>query len=375
MTATDDRTVTERLEGHRVLLVGGAGFIGHHLALALRRRGVEVMVADNLAVNNLVGCFMAPGRAPAWAALYRTFLVDRFALMAAAGVHLRNADARRSDDLLAVFRDFAPTDVVHLAAIASAVEARAQPGLCFDVQLLTLRNVLEICRLYGQSNEHLVLMSSSTVYGDFDAPVVDEATRPKPRGIYANTKYMAERLVRTYRFQHGVRSTIVRPSALYGERCISRRVSQVFAEKALDGEGLPLEGGGAGRLDFTYIDDLVDGITRVLAFNDSMSSYSTYNLTYGQARTIRELANVVREVVPGTYFEERPAARDKPVRGTLSIERARTALGFAPRWALEDGYRRYCEWYRAQWEALAPSRAGARPGGAPARAVTGRMAG
>ncbi len=345
--------IRENLSGHRVLLIGGAGFIGHNLALELRRAGVEVMVADNLAVNNLVGNIMSDELSPIQELLYRKFLLDRFLMMQDAGVVLRNSDARRMDDLLQVFREFEPTDIVHLAAIASAVAAREQPGLCFDVQLLTLRNVLEICRLYGRSNEHLILMSSSTVYGDFDTPTVDEGTRPQPRGIYANTKYMAERLVRSYRSQHGVRSTIVRPSALYGERCISRRVSQAFIERALNGQSLLLEGGGEGRLDFTYIDDLVEGIVRVLAFNDSVKSYTTYNLTYGSSRTIRELAEVVRAVVPGAYFEECPRALDKPIRGTLSMDRAKDALGFAPKWPLEKGYRRYCEWYLNEWEMIA----------------------
>ncbi|MFC1673828.1 NAD-dependent epimerase/dehydratase family protein, partial [Pseudomonadota bacterium] len=90
-------------------------------------------------------------------------------------------------------------------------------------------------------------LSSSTVYGDFEKPTVDESDRPRPRGIYANAKFMGERLMRTYSDQYGLGTTVIRPSALYGERCISRRVSQAFIENALSGKPLLLEGGGQGR--------------------------------------------------------------------------------------------------------------------------------
>ena len=162
--------------------------------------------------------------------------------MRAAGVHLRNADARLFADLSRTFDEFKPTKVVQLAAIASAVEARKDPGLAFDLQLVTLRNVLELCRQTHDSVNQVMLLSSSTVYGDFEGDTVDESTRPRPRGIYANTKYMAERLVRTYNQQHGIGSTIIRPSALYGERCKSRRVSQVFIENALDRQAAAARG-------------------------------------------------------------------------------------------------------------------------------------
>lgn len=333
------------LADQRILLVGGAGFIGHHLALACRAAGAEVMVADNLMVNNLVA--NAYGENAEHHALYQNFLADRFALMRGAGVVLRNADARILADLNLVFQEFRPTKVVHLAAISSAVEARKNPGLAFDLQLVTLRNALELARLAGVGQ--VVLMSSSTVYGDFETPVVDESMRPRPRGIYANAKYMAERLMRTYNQQHGLGTTIVRPSALYGLRCISRRVSQVFIENALTGKPLLLEGGGEGRLDFTDVRDLVDGIVRALALPASPGTSQTFNLTFGRARTIAELAAIVKAVIPSAILEDRPRA-DKPIRGTLSTARAEQVLKWKARHPIETGYRAYVEWYVEQWE-------------------------
>lgn len=349
MTEISMQTIAARLAGQRVMLVGGAGFIGHNLALKLADLKVETMIVDNLVVNNLIDNEYTASRQPIFRTLYLNFLLDRFAMLRDAGVVLRNVDARNSIELNTAFIDFAPTKVVHLAAISSAVEARKDPGLAFDLQLTTLRNVLELSRVRGSAINEIMFLSSSTVYGDFETDTVDETVRPRPRGIYANGKYMGERLVRTYADQYGLGTTIVRPSALYGERCISGRVSQKFIENALTGKPLLLEGGGDGRLDFTYIDDLIEGMVRGLAMHAGKGATHTYNLTFGNARTIAELAGIIREVVPEAVLEERPRAADKPIRGTLSTKRAEQELGFKAKWSLEDGYRRYVEWYVAQW--------------------------
>lgn len=340
----------KRLTGQRVMLVGGAGFIGHNLALELRRHGIETLVADNLMINSLVdNAFFDSGNSIK-RRLNLHFLNQRFELMREAGVTFANVDARIFGDLACVFGDFQPTKVVHLSAISSAVEARKTPGLCFDLQLVTLRNVLELARMQHDKVNQVMLLSSSTVYGEFEAPTVDENTRPQPKGIYANAKYMAERLVRTYHHEHKLGTTIVRPSALYGERCVSRRVSQMFIENALSGNSLLLEGGGDGRLDFTYIDDLVEGMVRALGEHPGPSNSNTFNLTYGNARTIAELAAIVKNIIPSAKLENRARAVEKPIRGTLSMKRANEVLGFYPKWSLEKGYRRYCEWYVDQWE-------------------------
>lgn len=338
------------LTGERVALVGGAGFIGHNLAIGLRQFGVEVLVADNLMHNNMVDNLSQKEIDPFRRELNYGFLTQRFELMRDAGVILRNADARSMTDLPEVLHEFEPTKIVHLSAISSAVEANKVPGLCFDLQLITLRNVLEYTRLFPERIDQVVFLSSSTVYGDFKEPTVDESVRPRPYGIYANAKFMGERLVRTYSDQYGLGVTVIRPSALYGERCVSRRVSQAFIENALMGKPLLLEGGGDGRLDFTYIDDLVDGIIRSMAVHEGPGFTETFNITYGNARTIAELADIVKSVVPDAILEERPRDKIKPIRGTLSTKRAEEILDFKPQWPLETGYKRYCEWYVDQWE-------------------------
>jgi nucleoside-diphosphate-sugar epimerase len=337
-----------RLDGERVMLVGGAGFIGHHLALECRRKGAEVLVVDNMQINNIVKVVSDPTLDEIRRRLYVNFLLDRFSLLRENGIRIDNVDARQMAELTGSFNEFQPTKAVHLSAISSAVVANQVPGLAYDLQITTLRNLLELCRLKNSSCNHVAFMSSSTVYGDFEGESVDETVRPRPRGVYANGKYIGERMVREAKNLYGIDYTIVRPSALYGVRCISGRVSQKFIENALMGKPLLLEGGGSGRLDFTNVADLVEGIVRALALVGGRSR--TFNITYGQSRSIAELAAIIKDIVPQVKFEERPPAPEKPKRGTLLMGRAREFLGFVPSQDLETAYRDYCKWYLDQWE-------------------------
>ncbi len=339
------------IKGMSFLLIGGVGFIGHNLALKLVRHGAKVSILDNLMVNSLVDHSYDTSGDVLKTNLNQHFLYSRLQLLKEHDVKLINGDARISDDLRRALEESKPDKIVHLAAIASAVEAKKNPALMFDLQLLSLRNLLELIRSPNfKSVKQVMLLSSSTVYGDFEGDIVDENVRPRPLGIYANTKFMAERLVRTYAHQYGIGCVIIRPSALYGERCVSRRVSQAFIENALFGKPLLLEGGGDGKLDFTYIEDLTDGMTRALAFANGEDDTHTFNITYGNAKTIAELATIIKELLPDAILEERPRAFDKPIRGTLSIERARKGIGFEPSWPLALGYKQYCQWYIAQYE-------------------------
>lgn len=336
-----------RLDGERVMLVGGAGFIGHHLALECRRKGAEVLVVDNMQINNIVKVVSDPTLDEVRRRLYVNFLLDRFALLRENSIKIENVDARQMAELTSVFGDFQPTKAIHLAAISSAVTANQIPGLAYDLQISTLRNLLELCRLKQSSCKHVTFMSSSTVYGDFEGDSVDETVRPRPRGVYANGKYIGERMVREAWSLYGIDYTIVRPSALYGIRCVSGRVTQKFIENALLGKPLLLEGGGDGRLDFTNVDDLVEGIVRAQALPGGRSR--TFNITYGSARTIADLAAIVKQVVPSAKLEVRPPAPEKPKRGTLEMGRAHQFLGFVPSRDLGTSYRAYCEWYAQQW--------------------------
>ena len=243
---------------------------------------------------------------------------------------------------------YKPTKIVHLAAISSAVVANKMPSLAYDIQINSLRNVIDLCKNHKDITNQIVFMSSSTIYGDFTEKSVNEQIRPQPRGVYANCKYIVERMVREAKTLFDLDYTIIRPSALYGIRCISGRVSQKFVENALSGKPLILEGGGGGMLDFTHIDDLVEGITRSLIYKEGLSK--TFNITFGNARYISELAKIIKEKLPEAIIKEGPKANNKPIRGTLEIDRAKKYLDFTPSRPLEKGYSDYCDWYIKQWK-------------------------
>jgi nucleoside-diphosphate-sugar epimerase len=182
------------------------------------------------------------------------------------------------------------------------------------------------------------------VYGNFVKGLVTEQTYCDPIGIYGALKLGGEKLVIAYNQAFDLPYTIVRPSALYGERCVSRRVVQVFIENAVRGLDISVNGDGSDRLDFTYIDDLISGVICVI--ENEASRNQTFNLTYGESRSIGELASIVAERFPGIKLNY--SAKDKltPDRGTLSVEKARTMIGYQPEFPIERGLDRYIEWYK-----------------------------
>ena len=336
------------LKGERIMLLGGSGFIGHHLALGLRKKSADVIVLDNLQINNIVSILGNLEISELKRKLYIKFILDRYTLMREAGIKFSNIDGRDLNLLSTIFYDYKPTKVIHLAAISSAVIANKNPSLAYDIQINSLRNVIDLCKNNSSLTNQLIFLSSSTVYGDFKEETVDETTRPKPRGVYANGKYIGERMVREAKNLYDLEYTIIRPSALYGIRCISGRVTQKFIENALSGKPLILEGGGGGKLDFTHIDDLVEGIIRTLVYKEGMSK--TFNITYGNSRPISDLAKIIKEKLPEVVLEEAPAAKLKPKRGTININRAKELLDFIPNKPIEVGYSEFCDWYINEWK-------------------------
>jgi nucleoside-diphosphate-sugar epimerase len=257
-------------------------------------------------------------------------------------IPLHVQDARDYHALSRILTQIKPEVIIHLAAVAHAGRSNKDPYSTFDHSLRTLENALDWSR---DNLQHFIFFSSSMVYGNFQTPSVDEDHPLSPIGIYGALKVAGEKIVIAYHQVFGLPYTIVRPSALYGPRCISRRVSQIFVEAALMGRPLRIEGDGADRLDFTYIDDLVEGVCLTIARPAARNQ--VFNLTYGSARSIRELAEVVTRHFPGACVEA--AARDAlmPERGTLSVARASHLLGYQPRFPIEEGMARYIEWYRA----------------------------
>ena len=323
----------------RVLLVGGAGFIGHHLALHLRQLGSEVTILDGLQVNNL-GYLTAGYHSTPNAPLYISFVNQRLELLHSHNIKIIVADARDYHAVSRVVSEMKPTTIVHLAAVAHANRSNKDPFSTFDHSLRTLENVLDATR---GSNARFIYLSSSMVYGDFRGAVAHEDQQCLPLGIYGSLKLAGELMVKSYGQVFDTDFVIVRPSALYGERCVSRRVGQAFIESALTTGQLTVNGDGMDALDFTYIRDLVSGLALTIVKPEA--SGEVFNLTYGAARSINELASIVKSQFPGVTVNYQPKDALMPERGTLSIAKARSVLGYIPKFSIEDGFNQYMDWY------------------------------
>jgi nucleoside-diphosphate-sugar epimerase len=339
--------VITTLQGKRVLLIGGAGFIGHNLALELKRRGADVSVIDGLQVNNLLSLHTA-STALAERDLYLSVINERLELLRSAGIPLHVEDARDYPRLSLMFGQIQPHVVVLLAAVAHASRSNKDPYHTFDHSFRTLENALDNSR--GGHIEHFIYFSSSMVYGNFAEGSVTEESACNPLGIYGALKFGGEKLVIAYNQVFNLPYTIVRPSALYGERCISRRVGQVFIENAMRGQDIVIRGDGTDRLDFTYIGDLVNGVC--CCIERPAARNQVFNLTYGQGRSLNEMADILKSEFPriGRKYMERDALI--PERGTLNVTKAKELIGYEPGFPLEIGYRRYIEWYRGLFDRI-----------------------
>lgn len=326
------------INGRRILIIGGAGFIGHNMALEYKARGADVHVLDGLQVNHLLahsGDMNNPNRE-----LYMRFLNERLTMLRNADIPLHVEDARDYHRLSHVMSAVKPQTVVHLAAVSHAGWANKNPFNTFDHSMRTLENALDASRDIA---EHFVFFSSSMAYGNFPTEMVDEETPCNPLGIYGALKLGGEHLVKAYNQVFGLPYTIIRPSALYGERCVSRRVLQVFIERAIKGETLQVTGDGGDRLDFTYVGDVVNGIGRVIESDASRGE--TFNLTFGRSRSLNEGITILRNYFPDLHVENVPTDRLMPERGTLNVHKARRLIGYEPQFPLEIGLTRYVEWY------------------------------
>jgi nucleoside-diphosphate-sugar epimerase len=326
----------------RIALVGGAGFIGHNLALHLAQQGHEVHVIDNLGVNNLL-YLSSSDKNVADRELYLRVVTQRMDLLRKHQISFYGQDARDYHDLSLLLGKIQPEVLVLLAAVSHADRSNKDPFNTFDHSFRTLENALDASR--NSSIEHFIYFSSSMVYGNFPDGFVSEDTPCNPLGIYGALKFGGEKLVIAYNQVFGLPYTILRPSALYGERCVSRRVAQIFVENAVQGRNITINGDGSDRLDFTYIGDLVDGIARVI--DNERSRNQIFNMTYGQSRSLSELAEIVASHFPNIRINYLPKDNLMPERGTLSNEKAHRLLSYEPQFPLEKGMARYISWYRS----------------------------
>jgi UDP-glucuronate 4-epimerase len=311
-----------------LLVTGGAGFIGSHVADRLLARGDRVVVLDDF--ND----FYDPRRKR-----------DNVA------PHLRHSRYRLVEgdirDRGLVFRLFAEERfdaVVHLAARAGVRPSIAQPVLYEEVNCVATWHLLEAAVAHGKPR--FLFASSSSVYGiNSRLPFSEDDPIDRPISPYATTKRAGELQVFNAHHLHGLPAMCLRFFTVYGPRqrpemAISRFIRAVEAD-----EPVPVFGDGTSRRDYTYVDDIVDGVEAALG---SERAFETVNL--GGARPVA-LADLVAAVERATGREARvdrrpPQPGDVPVT-YASVEKAERLLGFRARVSLEDGLRRSVEWHRS----------------------------
>ena len=305
----------------KILIIGGAGFIGHNLALKLSEKNYQVEIIDGLNVNNLHSLNETTNKDNIF--LYKAITENRLKLIKEKNIKFSLLDARNYIELSQNISKSSPDVIVHLAAVSHANKSNKNPHNTFDHSLRTLENALDSSR---SKKTHFIYFSSSMIYGNFDGRNVSEEDKPNPIGIYGTLKLCGELIVKSYNQIFDLPYTIIRPSALYGERCISRRVGQIFIENAITKKPIIINGSGKEKLDFTYINDLINGV--ILSIENKKALNQTFNITYGNSREIHTLIEILKKYFNKLEVDNVEKEEFMPERGTLDITKAKKLLGY-----------------------------------------------
>jgi len=309
----------------KILVTGGAGFIGHGVVAKLEKQGHEVCVLDNFTNYGVI-----PERE------IKSLHAERLARLKTTSIH--RVDIKNYHDVSQVFEECLPDVVIHCAAFPRAKVVDQNPEEGCAVLTSGLVNLLRASERWKV--RRFVYISSSMVYGDFDM-IGYEDMRCSPKGIYGILKLAGEALTRDHCERAGMDHVILRPSAVYGPLDVEDRVVSKFLIAAIQNKEIVVHGPDE-LLDFTFVDDCVRGIVR--AANSFNSSGRTYNITRGQSRTLLEAAELAIEIAGGGRIKIADANPTFPSRGTLSNMRAGQDFGYHGRVDIEQGFQTYYEW-------------------------------
>ena len=332
----------------RVLVTGAAGFIGFHVAARLLARGDAVIGLDNLNAYYDVGLKHA-----------------RLArLSPQAGFSFHKLDLADRTGMAEFFQRHRPERVIHLAAQAGVRHSLTDPHAYVESNLVGFLNVIEGCR--AARTAHLVYASSSSVYGaNTTLPFSVHHNVDHPVSLYAASKKANELMAHTYSHVYGLPTTGLRFFTVYGPWGRPDMALFVFTRAILAGEPIAVFNNGRMRRDFTYIDDIVEGVVRVLDSvarpnpdwsgqapdpGSSAAPYRLYNIGNNQPVELLDFIAVLEECLG------RPAKKDfQPLQAGdvpetwADVDDLVQAVGFRPTTPLREGIARFVEWYRAYY--------------------------
>ncbi|MGA2235275.1 MAG: GDP-mannose 4,6-dehydratase [Terriglobales bacterium] len=316
----------------RILLTGGAGFIGSHVAEALIRRGTQLSIVDNL--DN----FYALSRK-------RLNLQE---IRNAGAYEFFEADVRDMDALRKVAEHVQPEIVIHLAARAGVRPSIEQPALYESVNVAGTVNLLEIAREFKV--QRLIFGSSSSVYGITNTvPFCEDDLETRPISPYAATKLAAELMCYTYTHLYGLTILCLRFFTVYGPRQRPDLAIHKFTALIELGKPIPVYGDGSMGRDYTYVDDIVAGVIASLEYApEPKLPFEVFNLGNSHPVRLRELIAQLEAATGKKALQDRLPDQPGDVPITwANIDKARRLLGYSPKTSMEQGLRNFVAWYRS----------------------------
>jgi UDP-glucuronate 4-epimerase len=318
----------------RVLLTGGAGFIGSHLAEALLRRNAQLTIVDDL----------DDFYPPEWkkANLDEVRRTGQF--------EFSNTDICDPENLRSVFARVHPELVIHLAARAGVRPSIEQPRVYEQVNVSGTVNLLELCREF--SVKKFIFGSSSSVYGaTSNAPFSEDHVEGRPISPYAATKLSGELFCYTYAHLFAIPAVCLRFFTVYGPRQRPDLAIHKFIAQMEAGKPIPVFGDGTSGRDYTHVHDIVAGILAALEYQFPPSCrvpFEVFNLGNSHPVTLRELLELLESATGRKAIREQKPMQPGDVPLTWAdISKAGRLLGYHPKVILETGLNDFVSWYRA----------------------------
>ena len=309
-----------------ILVTGGAGFIGSHLIDRLLAENHQVICFDNF------DYFYNP--VMKWRNLEQANKNPNFSLV--------SGNISDIKDLQKAFIVNQIDAVVHLAAQAGVRPSVQNSQLHFSVNVLGTINTLELCKDYNVKK--FVLASSSSVYGNNDkVPFVETDNVDYPLCPYAATKRSAELIAYTYHHLYGIDIACVRPFTVYGPRQRLEMAIPLFTRLIYQNKEITIFGDGSTRRDYTYVEDVVSGIVKIL---ERYHGYEIYNIGTSQTVSLMELIyEIENRLDRGARKKFEPIHVGEAKQTFADITKARYRLGYDPKFTIREGIKQYVDWY------------------------------